>query len=797
MHELELIGRRGHPQSPATALVRDPVCGMSIDPAASAARVEHDGQTVHFCSTGCASRFRDEPERWMGTTDAPVSGRAHGHPRHGHGRPAGSSAAEAAAPGTKYTCPMHPEVVNDAPGACPKCGMALEPMLPSADAAPTQEEREFARRLRVSAALTIPLVLFAMAAMVPALAVALPHGAEAGIQAVLATPVVLWGGAPLFARAWASVRNRHLNMFTLIGLGIGAAFGWSLAAVAAPALAPEASGHAPLYFEAAAAITTLTLLGQVLELRARRRTGDALRSLLRLARNSARRIGADGTERDVAIDDVGVGDRLRVRPGESVPVDGSVIDGRSAVDESMLTGEPLLVEKVAGSPVAAGTLNGPGSFTMRVERVGAATLLSQIVRKGAEAQRSRAPVQRIADRVSAVFVPAVIAAAILTFAGWMAFGPEPRLAFALSSAIAVLVIACPCALGLATPISVMVGIGRGAAAGILVRDAEALEALARIDTVVLDKTGTLTEGRPRLVAVEVVGDFAEAGLLALAAGLEQASEHPLATGVVEGARARGVVPLQATEFRATAGRGIEGDVAGRGVAIGTPEFLAWLGIDATPLAAAILRHRRAGRTAVGVAVDGRAAGVLAVADRIRASAVDAVEALRSDGLRLVLATGDAAPAAKAVARDLGIREFRAGLLPGEKADLVARLQAGGARVAMVGDGVNDAPALARAQVGVAMGTGADVAAETAGITLVRPDLLGFFRARRLARATVANVRQNLAFAFAYNLLGVPVAAGLLRPAFGWSLSPMLAAAAMSLSSVSVIANALRLRRAKL
>ena len=811
---MKTIGTIQRPiRHPAHGAVRDPVCGMTIDPATAAATHEHGGRTWHFCAEGCARRFREDPERWTGTVAAPVSA-AHtdtAHPVAAHACAAHATTAHAGhdhardtppAPGTRYTCPMHPEIVSDAPGDCPLCGMSLEPALPTAADGPTDEEIDLGRRLRIAAVLTIPLVAFAMADMVPALGLrdALPHGAGAWLQAALATPVVVWSGAPLFVRAWASLRNRHLNMFTLIGVGIAAAFLWSLAAALLPGLASHGAGGGHLYFESAAAITTLTLLGQVLELRARRRTGDALRSLLGLARNSARRIAADGTESAVPLDDVSAGDLLRVRPGESVPVDGVVVTGRSAVDESMLTGEPIPVEKQAGARVSAGTLNGPGSFTLRAERVGAETLLSQIVRKVAEAQRSRAPLQRIADRVAAVFVPAVIAAAILTFAGWMLLGPEPRLAHALSAAIAVLIIACPCALGLATPISVMVGIGRGAASGILVRDAEALESLATIDTVVLDKTGTLTEGTPRLVAVETVplestGAATEPHMLALAAGLEQASEHPLAAAVLAGARERGVSPLPAEDFLSSPGLGVAGTVSGRRVVIGTPEFLGSLGVDAGSLLRSIEAHRRVGRTAVAVAIDGRAAGVLAIADRIRMTAVDAVESLRRAGLRVVIATGDADATARVIARDLGVREVHAGLLPGGKADLIEALQAAGARVAMVGDGVNDAPALARADVGVALGTGADIAAETAGITLVRPDLGGLLRARRLAQATTSNIRQNLAFAFAYNLLGVPVAAGLLYPLFGWTLSPMLAAAAMSLSSASVIANALRLRRA--
>ncbi len=791
----------------AAGLVLDPVCGMRIDPAGAAATVEHAGKTWHFCHANCARRFRENPSKYDGSAADPPPSKGGGCCSAKPAAAAGDHAHHAApaapaAPGTKYTCPMHPEIVESAPGPCPLCGMALEPLVPTADDGPSEEETDFSLRLRISAALTIPLVVLAMAGMVPGLE-ALVHGlsatASAWTQAALATPVVLWAGAPLFQRAWTSLRTWKLNMFSLVGIGIGAAYLWSLAVTLAPSLAGTASAgaHLPVYYEAAASITALTLLGQVLELRARRRTGDALRSLLGLARNTAHRITADGSDREVAIEEVAVGDALRVRPGERVPVDGVVLSGRSSVDESMLTGEPLAVEKAAGAKVSAGTLNGTGTFTLRAERVGAATLLAQIVRRVSEAQRSRAPIQRLADRVSAGFVPAVIGAAVLTFAGWLFLAPGAGVGAAISAAIAVLIIACPCALGLATPLSVMVGIGRGATAGVLVRDAEALEALASIDTVVLDKTGTLTEGRPRLLAADALPGIDERSLLALAAGLEQASEHPLAAAIVEGTRHRGIAPGAATAFESSPGRGIEGVVSGRRVAIGTPEFLASVGVDAAPLTAGIERHRRSGRTAVGVAIDGRGAGVLAIEDTVRANSAEVVGALQAEGLRVVLASGDAAASVAAIARGLGIEEVHAGMLPGDKADLVARLQSEGRRVAMVGDGVNDAPALARAAVGIAMGTGTDVAAEAAGITLVRPDLLGVLRARRLARATVANIRQNLAFAFAYNLLGVPVAAGALLPLTGWTLSPMLAAAAMSLSSVSVIVNALRLRAVKL
>jgi Cu+-exporting ATPase len=743
-------------------------------------RAAHAGQVYRFCNPRCRERFVADPERYLAGGAPPPS-----------------------APGRRWTCPMHPEIVRDAPGPCPLCGMALEPMEPSLeDEAENEELRDMTRRFRVSAVLTLPLFLLAMAEMIPRLSFAhsVPGPALAWLQLALATPVVLWGGAPFFARGWASLFTR-LNMFSLIALGTGAAYAYSVAAVLAPGWFPasfrDAHGQVPLYFEAAAVIVTLVLLGQVLELRARSRTGAAIRALLGLAPKTARRLRPDGGEADVPLEDVQPGDRLRVRPGEKVPVDGVVEEGRSNVDESMLTGEPIPVEKTAGSPVSGGTVNQTGSFVLRAERVGAETLLARIVQMVAEAQRSRAPIQRLADQVAGWFVPAVVVVAVGTFAVWALVGPEPRLAHALLNAVAVLIIACPCALGLATPMSVMVAAGRGASAGVLFRSAEAIERLRDVDTLVVDKTGTLTEGRPRLVTVETVGSVGEAELLAAAAGLERSSEHPLAAAIVAGAEARGVRPAAAEQFDARTGKGVVGRVGGRPVALGNAALMGELEIELGPLAGRADALRAEGQTVLFVALDGRAAGLVAVADPIKPTTPDAIAQLHRDGVRILMLTGDNRTTAEAVARKLGIDEVEADVLPDQKAAVVKRLQVRGRVVAMAGDGVNDAPALARADVGIAMGTGTDVAMESAGVTLVKGDLRGIARARALSRATMRNIRQNLFFAFAYNALGVPIAAGVLYPFTGLLLSPMLAAAAMSFSSVSVIGNALRLRTTRL
>jgi Cu+-exporting ATPase len=757
----------------------DPVCGMRVDPATAAHRTEHAGQTIYFCSGGCKTRFDADPVSDPGASVMPPPG------------PAGAT----------WTCPMHPEVVRDGPGDCPICGMALEPRTVTAEELPNPELIDMRRRLLWSALLTAPLLAIAMSEMIPGAPLVHRFGPRALqlVQLALATPVVLWGGWPFFVRGARSIAARSLNMFTLIALGTGAAFAYSVAAVLAPGLFPgEARAHGGLpgvYFEAAAAIVTLVLVGQVLELRARAATGRALRELLDLAPRTTRRVDASG-EHDVPLADVHPGDRLRVRPGEKVPVDGVVSDGASAIDESMVTGEPMPVEKSVGAPVIGGTVNTTGSFVMEAQRVGADTMLSRIVRLVSEAQRSRAPIQRLADRVSAWFVPAVIAVALATFLAWGLAGPDPAWANAVVNAVAVLIVACPCALGLATPMSIMVAAGRGAHAGVLIRDAEALERMASIDTLLVDKTGTLTQGRPRLTAV-VASGVPEDELLRLAASLEQASEHPLAQAVLDGARDRGVQPAGVSGFRSLTGRGVTGRVGARSVALGNRALLDQLAADAGTLAADADRLAAEGQTVMFVVVDGRAAGVLAVSDPIKETTAAALEALRAEGLHVVMLTGDARRTADAVARRLGIDEVHAEVRPDQKADAVRRLAGEGRTVAMAGDGVNDAPALAAAAVGIAMGTGADVAIESAGITLVKGDLQGLVRARRLARATVRNIRQNLFFAFVYNLLGVPVAAGVLYPWTGWLLSPMLAGAAMSLSSVSVIANALRLRTVRL
>jgi Cu+-exporting ATPase len=705
------------------------------------------------------------------------------------------------APGVVYTCPMHPEIVRDGPGSCPICGMALEPRTVSLEEGPSPDLIDMSRRFWVSLALTVPLLFVAMAPMAGLHLGPLDGRAGRWAELILATPVVLWGGWPFFVRGWASVVNRSPNMFTLIALGTGVAYLDSVVAVLAPALFPPSfrdhHGEVGVYFEAAAAIVTLVLLGQVLELRARSRTSGALKALLGLAPRTARRLREDGVEEEVPLERVEVGDRLRVRPGEKVPVDGTVIEGTSAVDESLVTGESLPVEKKPGDRVIGATLNGTGSFIMRAEKVGADTVLARIVRLVSEAQRSRAPIQRLADVVAAYFVPAVVVAAIITFAAWALFGPPPRMAYALVNAVAVLIIACPCALGLATPMSIMVATGRGATAGVLFRSAEALETMERVDTLVVDKTGTLTEGKPRLQVVVTADGIHEGELLRLAASLEQGSEHPLASAIVAGAVERGVRPVAAAEFASRPGRGVTGVVDAHRVAVGNRALLDEMGVAPGPLATRAEALRAEGQGVMFVAVDGRVAGLLGVSDPIKPSTPEALRLLRDDGVRIIMVTGDGRATAEAVARKLGLEDVRAEVRPEQKVEVVATLQAAGRVVAVAGDGINDAPALAKADVGIAMGTGTDVAMESAGVTLVKGDLRGIARARRLSRATMRNIRQNLFFAFVYNVLGIPVAAGVLYPPMGLLLNPMIAAAAMSFSSVSVIGNALRLRRAAL
>ena len=753
--------------------MKDPVCGMTVDPQSAAAREAHDGVEYVFCCPGCAAKFRVEPERYL-RLPIPAPGRV------------ALPSRPAAAVATTYTCPMHPEIRQIGPGSCPICGMALEPVAPTAEEPRDPEFVSMSRRFWIALALTLPLLVLGMRRAGPP-----------WLQLVLATPVVLWGGAPFFVRGWRSIAGRALNMFTLIAIGTGAAYLDSTLAVLFPGAFPESfrepDGRLPLYFEPAAVITTLVLLGQVLELAARRRTGAAIRSLLSLAPKSARRVNPDGGDEDVPLDSLRHGDRVRVRPGERVPADGVVLDGRTSIDESMLTGEPVPAEKEPGGEVRAGTINGTGAVVMRVDRVGEETLLARIVRSVVSAQRSRAPIQRVADRVSAIFVPAVILAAAVTFVVWSLAGPAPRLAHGLVNAVAVLIIACPCALGLATPMSIMVGTGRGAAAGVLVRDAEALETLRTADVLVVDKTGTLTEGRPEVSAVVPRTGFSQADVLRLAASLERASEHPLAVALVREAGRRRLPLAETVSFESWTGMGVSGSVDGRRVVVGNPAALARAGIAANAAPAA---DSDAG-TVLDVAIDGRMAGTIRVADPIKPSAAGSVEGLRRLGLDVRLLTGDGRPAAEAVARRLDIQNVHAGLLPDDKREIVRRLQSEGHAVAMAGDGINDAPALAEARVGIAMGTGTDVAIESAGVTLVSGDLRGIARAVRLSRAVMRNVRQNLFFAFAYNAVGIPIAAGVLYPAFGLLLSPMIAAAAMSLSSVSVIGNALRLKRVRL
>jgi len=704
---------------------------------------------------------------------------------------------------TEWTCPMHPQIVRDGPGNCPICGMALEPRTVSLQEEENPELTDMTRRFRVSALLSLPLVVIGMGHLIPGDPIGhlLPHGIRNFVELALASPVVLWGGLPFFVRAWQSLVNRSPNMFTLIGLGVGVAYAYSIVATIAPALFPsafrEGAGQVGVYYEPAAVIVTLVLLGQVLELRARSRTGSAIRALLGLAPKTARRIRPDGSEEDVPLAEVRAGDTLRVRPGEKVPVDGVVMEGASAVDESVVTGEPIPVEKGTGDRVIGATVNGTGALVMRAERVGAETLLAQIVRLVADAQRSRAPIQKLADKVAAVFVPAVVLIAVLTFVIWAIWGPEPRMAYAIVNAVAVLIIACPCALGLATPMSIMVAAGKGATAGVLFKNAEAIEILRKVDTLVFDKTGTLTQGRPALQAVHVASPFDEADLLRLASGLEQASEHPLAAAVVRAARDRNIEPARAESFESRTGSGVVGSVEGHAVALGNLRMLEELGVKTDELKERAEALRAKGATVLLAAVDGKPAGVLAIADPIKPSTPEALRELRKEGLRLVMVTGDSRTTAQAVARTLGLDEMIAEVRPEEKVAAVRRLQREGRVVAMAGDGINDAPALAQANVGIAMGTGTDVAMESADVTLVKGDLTGIVRARRLSNSAMRNIRQNLFFAFFYNALGVPIAAGVLYPFFGILLSPIIAAAAMSFSSVSVVGNALRLKRAPL
>lgn len=764
--------------------VTDPVCGMQVDPAEAKWHFEHHGTLFVFCSERCLNRFAAAPEQYL--SDEPVKGQRLQGPDS-----------------RVYTCPMHPEVKQVGPGNCPICGMALEAEEVQLEEAANPELTDFRRRLVVSSIFTFPLLLLAMSDLIPGMPLQriLPPGILAGIQFFLASPVVLWGGLPFFERGWSSLRTMRLNMFTLIAIGTGVAYVHSVVATFFPQIFPAAfrshGGQAALYYEAAAVIITLVLLGQVLELRARSRTGSAIRALLGLAPKTARLVRPDGSEIDVGVETIQIGNHLRVRPGEKVPVDGVVVQGRSSVDESMITGEPIPVEKERGAKVTGATVNGAGSFLMEANRIGSDTLLAQIVKMVSQAQRSRAPIQKLADSVASYFVPAVVIIAILTALVWSIWGPEPRYAFALINAVAVLIIACPCALGLATPMSIMVGTGKGASLGVLIKNAEALEAMEKVDTLVVDKTGTLTEGRPVLTEVMAMPGFDETELLSLVASLEKASEHPLAAAVIKGAEARGVRLESVSDFESLTGRGIRGKVAGRNVVVGNAKLLLESGADPKELQQRAEALRAAGGGVVLVSVNGKPGGLISVKDPVKASSKEAIRYFHESGIRVIMLTGDSRVTAAAVAKEMGIDQVEAEVLPEQKSEVIRKLQAEGKFVAMAGDGINDAPALALAQVGIAMGTGTDVAMESASITLVKGDLLGIVRARHLSQATMKNIRQNLFFAFVYNGLGVPVAAGVLFPFFGILLSPMIASAAMSLSSVSVIANSLRLSKLKL
>ena len=769
-----------HDHGDTATKVKDPVCGMSVDPATSKHHLTHHGETFHFCSAGCRTKFAADPAKYLAKEKRP-------EPE----MPAG----------TIYTCPMHPEIRQVGPGSCPICGMALEPEVASLDTGPNPELADMTRRFWIGGALALPAVVLEMGGHLAG-----PHNwidptLSNWIQLAFATPVVLWAGWPFFVRGWQSLLTRNLNMFTLIAMGTGVAYVYSIVGTVAPQIFPANfrghEGAVAVYFEAAAVITVLVLLGQMLELRARDATSGAIKALLQLAPKTARRVDADGSEHEVEIDTLHAGDRLRVRPGEKVPVDGSILEGRSSLDESLVTGESMPVTKEAGAKVIAGTLNQSGSFVMRADKVGRETLLSQIVQMVADAQRSRAPIQRLADQVAGWFVPTVIAVAIVAFGAWAWFGPEPRLAFGLVAAVSVLIIACPCALGLATPMSIMVGVGRGAQAGVLIKNAEALERMEKIDTLVVDKTGTLTEGKPKVVAIVPASGFVEDDILRLAASVERASEHPLADAIVRAAKEKPLAFGQVEQFDSPTGKGATGKVDGKTIALGNAGYLTSLGIDTTTLHAEAERLRQDGATVINMAVDGRLAGLFAIADPVKASTPEALKALAAEGIKVIMLTGDNRTTAEAVARRLGIADVEAEVLPDQKSAVVSKLQKAGRIVAMAGDGVNDAPALAAAEVGIAMGTGTDVAMESAGITLLKGDLVGIVRARKLSQATMSNIRQNLFFAFIYNAAGIPIAAGILYPAFGLLLSPIVAAAAMALSSVSVVGNALRLRATRL
>jgi Cu+-exporting ATPase len=824
-------------------MATDPICGMTVEPKNAAGTHEYDGRTYYFCSQRCLARFKEDPDKVLRHQESQRLAHVHGAAPDARGReeahpphtpktiqaadavfvcpmdpevrepnpgacPKCGMALEPAAPSapsvrTEYVCPMHPEIVRTEPGSCPICGMALEPRTVTLQDAPNPELADMTRRFWISAGLSLPLFILAMSDMIPGQPLQRLFSPRllTWIQFVIATPVVLWGGWPFFERGWQSLVNRSLNMFTLIAIGVGSAYAYSVVATIFPDIFPESfyghSGMVAVYFEAAAIITTLVLLGQVLELRARSQTSSAIKALLGLSPKTARLMHADGTEGDVPLDQVQVGDRLRIRPGEKVPVDGVVLDGTTSIDESMVTGEPIPVEKSQSSKVTGGTVNGTGSIVMQAQRVGSETLLSQIVRMVSEAQRTRAPIQRLADTVSAYFVFAVLVVAVLTFAVWALFGPEPRMAYAIVNAVAVLIIACPCALGLATPMSIMVGVGRGATEGVLIKNAEALEIMEKVDTLVLDKTGTLTQGKPQLSEIVSTAGMDRRDILRMSASLERGSEHPLAAAIVAGAEKEGVSLSRAEEFRSLTGKGVIGKVDGHSVALGNLALVQELVIDPGSLLARAEGLRRDGHTVMFVAIDGRVGGLLAVSDPIKESTYEAIEILHAEGLRIVMLTGDSRTTAEAVARRLGIDQVEAEVLPDQKVAVVKRLQAEGRVVGMAGDGVNDAPALAQAQVGIAMGTGTDVAIESAHVALVKGDLRGIAKARRLSRATMRNIRQNLFFAFVYNVMGVPIAAGALYPFFGILLSPIIASAAMTFSSVSVIGNALRLRQTKL